>query len=799
MFPVRHDPISFAIGSGRGHKLAIEGGLSVLGRMWGRFHGWWLLTAVASASAVVGLLAPSLPVLAGSLLVGAVGGLGGVLTVRAQRAIDRGDGAQGIIHRRLVRVRDVDNPLAVGVHAALPPGAGEQAMPPFVTRDQSAALADALGENRFVLVVGEPTAGKSRMAYEAMRSALPGYLFIQPAGKQDLPGALQLAGQHRRSAIWLDDLERYLGVDGLTAGMLSPLLAAHARHTVILATMRAHQRARYSPRQASGVRCGEGHELRLAGQVLALAHEVRVERLWSRAEQDRAAALKDGRILRALQHADEFGVTQYLAAAPQLFREWRDAQGSAPEGRPRGVALVAAAVDTRRAGYQQPLSLEVLRELHECYLTDAAAQHIRLESWEEALLWATGPLQSTSSLLLPAGDDRYIAFDFLADAVDESEPARQLPAAVWDKLVDFVPAEDVIEVAWSAFLRSRPLIAERALQKAFEAGHYEAALDFASMMNDSEHQEQVITWLQQAVASAAKTGIAPEQVLKMRHQLAWWLGARRGGEGDPDQARRLALGVVEDNTSLLGAKHPQTLASRLTLARQIGALGDTGAALAIATDVADTAAHLSGDDSWVSMEARFEIAVWTRIGGDPRAAIALWQNLVTDQVAAGDPGFLDELGNIVGAVNEIADPALDARVLGWLEDLFCRAGKPGMRADVYVQLGHALAWWAGGRGDGPGDHEHARDIAQDVIETGTRMLGPDHYDVLTAQLILARQYGRLGDTARALAISRETAETCVRVYGPAKRVTQEAYQEISLWEQAGQPSSTAPGTRSPTN
>ena len=762
--------------------------------LWLRLGVTAVLTATLAAGSWLGVEATGAgqgaAVAVAGIVAAAVIGLGAVWAARA--GIDTTPGG---IQTRPVRVRDLDNPLAVGVHPALPPGEGEKAMPPFVVRDGSAALASALGVSRFVLVSGEPTAGKTRMAYEAMRSALPGHVFLQPAGKRDLPGVLQMAGQQRLSVVWLDDLEHYLGVDGLTPGMLSPLLAAHDRHTVVLATIRAHQKTQYSARQSAGAQGGEGEALRLAGQVLALAHEVPVERLWSPAEQDRAAGLKDGRILRALQHAGEFGVAQYLAAAPQLFREWQDARGSAPEGRPRGVALVAAAVDARRAGYHQPLPLKILRNLHQYYLTDAAAQHIRLESWKEALDWAEDPLLSTSSLLMPAGGKRYIAFDFLADAVDDAESAPQVPGAAWDKLIAFASAEDVIEVAWSAFLRSRPLIAERALRKAFEAGHYEVALDFAAMMGDSEREEEVIAWLQQAVASAAKTGMPPEQVLEMRSQIAWWLGARWKGHGDPDKARRLALDVAEDSARLLGAKHPQTLASRLTLARQIGALGDPRNALAIATEVADSAACLSGDEGWISNSARFEIAVWTRSGGDLRAAIALWQNLVSDQVAAGDPNFLDSLENMASTANEIGDSALDTQVLGWLQDLFTSALKPGARADVLVKLGHTLAWFTGRRGNRPSVHERARDIAEYVIEAGTRTLGPDHHDVLTARLVLARQYGRLGDTARALAISHETAETCARVYGPAHRVTQEAYQEISLWEQPSQPSTTAPGSQ----
>jgi hypothetical protein len=754
---------------------------------WRRFHGWWLLLAAGSVSAVTGALASSLPTLAGSALVAAIGGLAGILNVRAERWIERGDPAGAISQGgagRVQRVRDLDNPLAVGVHPALSPVSREDAVPPFVLRDRSLDLVEALRVSRFILVVGESTAGKSRMAYEAMRSCLADHVFIRPRSRRDLPAALERAGQYRRSVVWLDDLELYLGADGLVAEMITPLLAAPRRHTVVLATMRAHERARYSPRQAAGLPDSGGYAFRLAGEVLALALEVRVDRLWSRTERDRAADFDDRRITHALEQADRFGIAQYLAAGPQLFREWQDAGGSAPEGKPRGAALVAAAVDARRAGYHDPLPIDFLRQLHEVYLADAVGRHVRLDTWDEALAWATQPLYSTSSLLLPSGNGRYVAFDYLADALDEYPRAPDLPLPVWEALIEFVPTGDVIEVAWSAFLRGRPRVAERALGNAVESGHYEAALDFADMMHDSERVDDVLAWLERAIEGATESGSSHEQLLALRGQLAWWLGARWTGSGSPDKARRLALAVAEESADLLGEEHQLTLHSRLILARQVGALGDPPAALALAKEVAEIATGLSDIERWIGMSARFEIAVWTRGGGDPRAAVGLWQTLVADTVSAGEPGILDALGNIAATVEEIADPAFDSAVTDWLEHLTDEAlQQEDMRADIALKLLYTLAWWVGGRDDGSGDHVRAREIAQFAIDTGTEAMGSNHEGVLTARLILAHQEGRLGARERAQAISRATAETLARIYGETHRYTQDARKEAELWAQ----------------
>ena len=114
-----------------------------------------------------------------------------------------------------------------------------------------------------------------------------------------------------------------------------------------------------------------------------------------------------------------------------------------------------------RKRYHRGIPLDALSRLHDYYLGENEA-HIRLETWDKAVQWATKPLCSTSSLLMPDGKDMYIAFDYLADAIDGVAPARELPLEVWDELISFVPPEDIMEVAWSAFYRNRPLIAETA-------------------------------------------------------------------------------------------------------------------------------------------------------------------------------------------------------------------------------------------------------------------------------------------------------------------------------------------------
>jgi hypothetical protein len=94
--------------------------------------------------------------------------------------------------------------------------------------------------------------------------------------------------------------------------------------------------------------------------VLDLADVVRVPPAFSPAEQDRAhaTAARDPRLRAALESAG-YGLTQTLAAAPQLVARWEDAQTAAPYA----WAVLTAALDVARLGARAPLSADFLRAL----------------------------------------------------------------------------------------------------------------------------------------------------------------------------------------------------------------------------------------------------------------------------------------------------------------------------------------------------------------------------------------------------------------------------------------------------
>jgi hypothetical protein len=121
----------------------------------------------------------------------------------------------------------------MGVHAAISvPGVSDQVPPEYVPRDVDAAefgvrarVAAAAERGGFVLLVGGSSVGKTRSAFEAVKSVLPDWWLIHPAGSAKV--ALLAQAPVPRMVLWLDELQRYLdGEHGLTGGLVRALLSA---------------------------------------------------------------------------------------------------------------------------------------------------------------------------------------------------------------------------------------------------------------------------------------------------------------------------------------------------------------------------------------------------------------------------------------------------------------------------------------------------------------------------------------------------------------------------------------------
>jgi hypothetical protein len=213
---------------------------------------------------------------------------------------------------------------------------------------------------------------------------------VHPAGPDQL--AALTAAPFPRTVVWLDELQDYLdGEHGLTGAMVRALLNHQA---VIIGTLWPDRYAAYTTVRAPGAADPRARER----QVLDLADVVRIAPAFRPAEKDqaRAAAVRDPRLRVALEAAG-YGLTQTLAAAPQLVARWEDAQTASPYA----WAVLTAALDVARLGARAPLSAEFLRAAAVNYCTSQQQAEAPDDWFEQALAYATTKLHGAAALSRP--------------------------------------------------------------------------------------------------------------------------------------------------------------------------------------------------------------------------------------------------------------------------------------------------------------------------------------------------------------------------------------------------------------
>ncbi|MFB6978461.1 hypothetical protein [Streptomyces scopuliridis] len=334
---------------------------------------------------------------------------------------------------RLPRVRDLNDPITLGVHAAEPvvKNGVEDRVAPFIRRDREADVHAAVTRGGFVLIVGESTAGKTRLAYEVLLRLRPNHAIACPT-PSGLSSLLPAVLEEKRCVVWLDDLERYLGAQGLTVTLLAQLLGDGSRDVLVLATMRAHEHHQFvsPPNELSPDE--RARRERTARDLLQSARTIRIDRHWSAAERERAAEhADDPRLARAVDDK-RFGIAETLACGPTMLESWRNAW--APGGHPRAAAVLAAAVDCRRLGMHAPVSSAILADLHVRYLDDRGGDRLRPEQLDEALPWLCTPVHGATGSLLISSTDGYQAFDYLLDVPDLQPVPEGMPLNLGSRL-----------------------------------------------------------------------------------------------------------------------------------------------------------------------------------------------------------------------------------------------------------------------------------------------------------------------------------------------------------------------------
>jgi hypothetical protein len=385
-----------------------------------------------------------------------------------------------------VRVGDAD-PRRLGVHAAITvPGVPDEVPPEYVPRDADAGefgvrarVTGAARQGGFVLLVGGSSVGKTRCALETVRALLPDWWLVHPAGPAEVAELAQVPP--RRTVIWLDELQRFLdGEHGLTGGMMRALLNA-PHPVVIISTLWPDRYATYTALPAPGSADRYARER----EVLDLATTLRIAPIFTPAEQDRAraAAARDPRLRVALE-SSRYGLTQTLAAAPQLVARWEDAQTVSPYG----WAVLTAALDAARLGARAPLSADFLRAAAPGYCTSQQQAEAPEKWFELAMAYAAEKLHGAVAALSPVGAGMsqiagYTVADYLIQFASRERRSVRMPATTWESILSHVgdPA-DAARLADSARDRLLYCYAVPLYRHAADVGDRNAALGLALLL-----------------------------------------------------------------------------------------------------------------------------------------------------------------------------------------------------------------------------------------------------------------------------------------------------------------------------
>ena len=453
-----------------------------------------------------------------------------------------------------VRVAEADL-RRLGVRAAIAvPGVPDEVPPEYVARDADdqvrAKVAAAAARGGFVLLVGDSSVGKTRCAAEAVKAVLPGWRLVHPAGPSE--AAALAAEPVPQMVVWLDELQRYLGGEqGLTGGVVRALLNP-PHPAVIIGTLWPHW---YNPWTAMpGPDSADPHARER--EVLDLADVIRIAPELGTAEQDRAraAAARDRRLAVALGTAG-YGLTQTLAAAPQLVARWENAG-------PYARAVLTAALDAARLGARAPLSADFLRAAAPGYCT-SQQQAEAPENWfEQALSYSTGKLHGAAAALSPVGSGMgqitgYIAADYLIHHVGRERRYARVPASTWDAIVSYHlrdPA-DTARLADSARNRLLYCYAIPLYRHAADAGDRAAAGRLAELLAERGDLDQLRAQADAGDVEAVyrlaelleRRGdlVGAEQILRAQagagdEWVTWRLADLLARHGDLDQLRARA-------------------------------------------------------------------------------------------------------------------------------------------------------------------------------------------------------------------------------------------------------------------
>ncbi|MFH9370528.1 tetratricopeptide repeat protein [Streptomyces anulatus] len=538
-----------------------------------------------------------------------------------------------------------------------------------------------------------------------------------------------------RCAVWLDDLENYLGPEGLEPGLLTELVRLRIP---VLATMRHQQFEIFAAPEDPSEAGSEHARLAIAGaRVLRQLEAVELDRVWTAGELERAGEVDDDRIADALDRHGPYGLTEYLAAGPALLQEWHRA--TRPGGHPRAAALIAAAVDLARTGLRPPYPIDLLTDTHEPYLVAAGGPLLRPESLDTALEWAARRRHGVTSLLVPTQDpNAWNVFDYLTD-----HTRTPIPGTTWQAALQHATEpEDLATLGFHAH-HVAPVIAEDFYRQAADVGHTGAMINLAALLARAGHTDEAEQFLRRAAGTGHtdamnNLGLLLDSV--GRTDEAEWFLRLASGIGNVEAMNNLGVrlartGRVDEAEVFFrraaDAGHTGAMNCLGVLLHEVGGLAEAEVFLRRAADAGHTGAMYSLGVLLYEVGGPAEAEVFLRRAADAGHTGAMYSLGVLLHEAgrvdeaevffcraadAGDPDAANSLGILLSRTGR----------MGEAETAYRRAadaGHSGAKNNLGILLGEA------------GGMDEAEDFFRRAADAG-------HTDAMRNLAILLRQTGR---------------------------------------------------------
>ena len=259
----------------------------------------------------------------------------------------------------------------------------------------------------------------------------------------------------------------------------------------------------------------------------------------------------------------------------------------------------------------------------------------------------------------------------------------------------------------------------------------------------AERPDEAAARYQETLVDQQRT-LGPDHpdTLATRFSLARELAAR----GDHAGAEKALRQVLAARQRTLGREHPDTLATWFAIAQQLAARGDQGDAEKAFQHVFAARQRMLGPDHPDTLATWFAIAQQLAARGDHAGAEEEFRAVFAARQRMLGPDHPDTLATWFAMAQELAARGDHAGAQEAFRDVLAAQRRTlGSDHPDTLVVRFAFAQELADRGN----HAEAQEVFRDVLVVRRRMLGRDHPDTLIAWVSMAQEMAALGDHAEA--------------------------------------------------